>query len=273
MAFRLITPDERLATNYNKITGVVYGRAKVGKTTLVRTLPPDTTLFVNLEAGMTALNDWKGCNIDIQTFEDACDAACFIAGVDPSSGPSDFFSSGHYDAVRTKYRAIDPDWFRLSYWDSITDLTRIAMVWAQRQPASFNKYGKPDLRGAYGEMGRQVVRLLRHVQHAPGKSVFFVGGLDHYINEISQQVFEPQAEGNKTKSELPYIVDQVITMSDFDYTDAGFIHNIGKGKFRALCCNSPNPWGLPAGDRSGKLEMIEEPHLGKLIEKITKPTA
>jgi hypothetical protein len=127
------------------------------------------------------------------------------------------------------------------------------------------------LRGAYGEMGRQVIRLLRHVQHAQGKSVFFVGGLDGYVNEAQQLVFEPQAEGNKTKSELPYIVDQVITMSDFDYTDAGFTHNIGKGQFRALCCKSPNPWGLPAGDRSGKLEMIEEPHLGRLIEKINRP--
>lgn len=272
MAFRLITPQERLSTDYNKTTGVIYGRAKVGKTTLVKTLPPETTLFVNLEAGMKAVQDFKGCNIDVHTFEDAADAACLLAGISPSSGPTDFFSSSHYDYVRTKlYPQINPDWFKLSYWDSITDLTRIAMIWAQRQPSAFNKYGKPDLRGAYGEMGRQVIRLLRHVQHTPGKSVFFVGGLDAYINEAQQLVFEPQAEGNKTKSELPYIVDQVITFSDFDYTDAGFVHNIGKGKFRALCCKSPNPWGLPAGDRSGKLDMIEEPHLGRLIEKINRP--
>ena len=44
-------------------------------------------------------------------------------------------------------------------------------------------------------------------------------------------------------------------------------HNLGKGAVRAFCCRSPNPWGLPAGDRSGRLELIEEPHLGHLIAK------
>jgi hypothetical protein len=34
-------------------------------------------------------------------------------------------------------------------------------------------------------------------------------------------------------------------------------------------CTSPNPWGYPAKDRSGRLEQIEKPHLGELIEKLT----
>ena len=29
-----------------------------------------------------------------------------------------------------------------------------------------------------------------------------------------------------------------------------------------------NPWGFPAKDRSGRLDLIEEPHLGRLFEKI-----
>jgi hypothetical protein len=59
-------------------------------------------------------------------------------------------------------------------------------------------------------------------------------------------------------------------MSDFDYDAATGVwsHNLGKGAHRAFCCRSPNPWGLPAGDRSGRLELIEEPHLGRLIAKI-----
>jgi hypothetical protein len=268
MTFRLITADERLLSNYDKVTGAIFGRSKVGKTWLVKTLRADETLFFNLEAGMKSIQDYRGPNIDIETFEDAADAACLFGGISPSSGPMDFFHANHYDYVRNKYKSINPDWFRTGYWDSITDLTRLAMTWAQRQPAAFGRYGKPDLRGAYGEMGRQVIRMLRHIQHTPGKNVFFVGGLNAYVNEVNQQVFEPQSEGNKTKTELPYIVDQIMTLSDFDYTDAGFIHNFGKGRFRALCCKSPNPWGLPAGDRSGRLNMIEEPHLGRLIEKI-----
>ena len=38
-----------------------------------------------------------------------------------------------------------------------------------------------------------------------------------------------------------------------------------------LCVHSPNPWGYPAKDRAGRLEQIEEPHLGKLIDKLVGP--
>jgi len=37
---------------------------------------------------------------------------------------------------------------------------------------------------------------------------------------------------------------------------------------RRLVCKSGNPWGLPAKDRSGRLDMTEPPDLGALIAKI-----
>jgi energy-coupling factor transporter ATP-binding protein EcfA2 len=36
----------------------------------------------------------------------------------------------------------------------------------------------------------------------------------------------------------------------------------------AFVCTSPNPWGYPAKDRSGRLEQLEPPDLGKLIAKL-----
>ena len=70
-------------------------------------------------------------------------------------------------------------------------------------------------------------------------------------------------EGGKTGRELPGIVDQIITMQLIDF---------GDGKpVRAFVCTSPNPWGYPAKDRAGRLEQIEEPHLGKLIAKLVGP--
>ena len=41
------------------------------------------------------------------------------------------------------------------------------------------------------------------------------------------------------------------------------------GPFRAFVCRSLNEWGYPAKDRSGRLETLEEPHLGKLLEKMS----
>jgi hypothetical protein len=271
MALRLITADERLSED--KVTAVVFGRAKIGKTSLLMTMPADT-LFLNLESGMKSVQGWRGDHVDVQTFLDAADIACLIGGVDLAAGPDDFYSQGHYDKVVSDYgAAINLARFKSVFVDSITDLTRLAMTWAKTQPAAFSeKSGKPDMRGAYGLLGREVVRMLRHIQHAKGKNVIFVGGLERKIDEFNRETFEPQAEGGKTGAELPFIVDQIITMSDFDYDDTnGWSHNFGKGKVRAFCCLSPNAWGLPGGDRSGNLGIIEEPHLGRLIEKINSP--
>jgi hypothetical protein len=60
---------------------------------------------------------------------------------------------------------------------------------------------------------------------------------------------------------LPGIVDEIITMQFIDFGDGMPV--------RAFVCTSPNPWGYPAKDRSGRLKQLEEPHLGKLIEKLT----
>ena len=42
----------------------------------------------------------------------------------------------------------------------------------------------------------------------------------------------------------------------------------GVKPYRAFVCQTLNEWGYPAKDRSGKLNVVEEPHLGKLINKL-----
>jgi hypothetical protein len=69
-------------------------------------------------------------------------------------------------------------------------------------------------------------------------------------------------EGAKTGRELPGIVDEIIIMNFVDLGD-------GEPPLRSFICTSPNPWNFPAKDRSGRLDQIEEPHLGKLIAKLT----
>lgn len=268
MALRLISAQERLAADYDKTTGVIFGRAKVGKTSLAMTLP-EGWLFTDMEAGMKSLNRSAIGSVPIETFEDAINLACIVGGPDLSVGPEQRYSVAHYEHLLKQYAAYRFETYIGSYWDSITDLTRLAVKFAERQPDAYNKFGVRDTRAIYGTVGREVVRLLKHVQRARGKSCFFVGGLDHYWAE-GREVYSPQMEGNKAGNELPFIVDQIITMSDFDFVGGLPQHNIGKGLHRALCCTSPNPWGLPAGDRSGNLEMIEEPHLGKLLAKINR---
>jgi len=58
-------------------------------------------------------------------------------------------------------------------------------------------------------------------------------------------------------------VDQVITMAD--------IPDPAGQPQRAFVCHTLNPWGYPAKDRSGRLDRVEAPHLGRLMEKIQRP--
>ena len=41
--------------------------------------------------------------------------------------------------------------------------------------------------------------------------------------------------------------------------------------YRAFVCRTLNPFGYPAKDRSGRLDQIEDPHLGRLMGKYQRP--
>ena len=90
------------------------------------------------------------------------------------------------------------------------------MVYARQQPEAFSeRTGKPDVRGAYGLLGREVIQALKHLQHAPGKTVIFVGVLEKVTDEFNVTTWQPQMEGSKAGRELPGIVDQVMSMHLF----------------------------------------------------------
>jgi hypothetical protein len=236
------------------------------------TLPEAETLALDFEAGLSAVKGrWHGDSIPLRSWTDTINVMCLLGGPDFSRAPDEMFSEAHYKHVVEIAGGIDATRYKIVFVDSITDLTRVCIQWAKSQPDAFSpRTGRPDARGAYGLLGREVIALLKHLRHAEGKTAIFVGGLDHRVDDRGHESFELQTEGAKAGSELPYIVDQIITMSDFDYDAATGVwsHNLGKGAHRVFCCQSPNPWGLPTGDRSGRLELIEEPHLGRLIEKI-----
>ena len=155
--------------------------------------------------------------------------------------------------------------------DSITDLTRQAMAYARQQPEAFSeRTGKPDVRGAYGLLGREVIQALKHLQHAPGKTVIFVGVLEKVTDEFNVITWRPQMEGSKAGRELPGIVDQVISMHLFGReAEGGFVLD-ERATERRLVCRSGNPFGLPAKDRSGRLDVTEPPDLGALLAKINR---
>ena len=277
MPVRIVTADERLSTSNNKTSIAIFGPPGVGKTSLLRTLPPDQAVCLDLEAGMKSVQDWPGASIPIRSFVDFRDMAVLIGGPDPAADPNAWYSAQHHQHARGVYAGSGVEEFLASksvvFVDSITDLTRQAMAYAKQQPEAFSdRTGKPDVRGAYGLLGREVIQALKHLQHAPGKTVIFVGVLEKVTDEFNVTTWQPQMEGSKAGRELPGIVDQVMSLHLFSRDAEGGYVLDDKATDRRLVCRAGNPYGLPAKDRSGRLDLTEAPHLGSLLAKINTPT-
>ncbi|HZP21421.1 MAG TPA: ATP-binding protein [Bauldia sp.] len=277
MALRIITADERLSAANSKTTIAVFGPSGAGKTSLARTLPPDETIVIDLEAGMKSLQGWGGISVPVRSFAEAADIACLVGGVSPTADPQGFFSPAHHEHVTREYPELGAALAvkRYVFVDSITDLTRLAMAWAKLRPEAFSdRTGKPDTRGAYGLLARETIGMLKHLQHTPGKTVIFVGILERVVDDLGRESFQPQMEGGRASRELPGIVDEVLTLSLFD-SDQGsagaWRHNPVSGGERRIVCRSGNPWGLPAKDRSGSLDLTEPADLGAIIAKVNRP--
>jgi len=262
----IITADQRLAEPRG-IKGCIFGKSGIGKTSLLWTLDPARTLFMDLEAGDLAIEGWPGDSIRPHTWAECRDFAVFIGGANPSLRDEQPYSPAHHAAVCQKFG--DPaalDRYDTIFVDSITVAGRLCFQWCKGQPEALSeKTGKPDVRGAYGLHGREMIAWLTHLQHTRAKNVWFVGILDEKLDDFNRKVFQPQIDGSKTGLELPGIVDEVITMAELKAE--------GGDSYRAFICQTINPWGFPAKDRSGRLGSVEEPHLGRLMAKIRKPAA
>ncbi len=262
MSLNFVSADQRLA-NHSGIKGIIFGPAKIGKTSLLWTLDPASTLALDLEAGMLSVQGWPGASIEIKTWQDAQNIACLLGGPNPALRSEQTYSQAHYDHLCQSYP--DPQQMFAAYQtifiDSITVAGRLCMQWAQGQPEAISeKSGKQDLRAVYGLLGREMVAWLTQLQHTKGKNVWFVGLLDQEKDDFGRLSWQPQMDGKATANALPGIVDQVVSMVELTADDGQ--------PYRAFICGRPNSWGFPAGDRSGKLDMVEEPHLGRLMEKI-----
>jgi AAA domain len=260
---KIITADERLAERYG-VKALIIGPSGVGKTSLLKTVDPTHTLLVDVEAGDLPIRHLPLDTVRPENWPMARDFACRIGGPNSSFPPTAPYSEAHYQAVGGVLPNLDR--YDLIFVDSITAVSRLSFRWAEQQPeARSERTGTKDLRGAYGLHAREMLLWLHQLQHARAKHVVFVGILERTSDEFNRPLgYAVQMEGQAVPRSIGAIVDECIIMDWIDF---------GDGKpVRAFVCDQPNRWGYPSKDRSGRLEQIEEPHLGKLIAKLVPVT-
>jgi hypothetical protein len=262
---RLLAADERVAEPRGASI-LIVGQPGAGKTSLLRTLSSTalaSTLFADCDGGDLSVLGLPVASIRPGSWRDLRDLAVLFGGADPSRPANAAYGLDHYQSVAADPVLAGLAGYRTIFIDSLTQAMRLCRVWAETQPESFSERGRKDLRGTYGLIAREGVAFLQQFQRDRSRNIVFIAVLERYVGEDGIAVWRPQLEGARTAREAPAIVDEIITLEQLDF---------GDGKpIRGFVCTAPNPWALPGKDRSGKLEMVEKPHLGELLTKLTSP--
>lgn len=134
--------------------------------------------------------------------------------------------------------------------DSVTEIAETVLG----EKKSKNKDG----RMAYGDMIDEVTKIIKEFRDLNGYHVYMSAKQERIKNEATGVIMaQPMMPGNKLGQAMPYFPDEVFQLA---------IEQGPSGSYRALKCQPG--FDFDAKDRSGALAAIEEPHLGKIIDKI-----
>ena len=263
MSLKIVTKKERQEeANYSK--GLIVGLQGTGKTYLLNTLDPKTTLFVDLEAGDMSVKRWEGeYTLRPENWEEFINLSCLLGGPDYSV-KNGVFSENHYNNVVEAYgkdlqELIDKK-IKTIFVDSISDASMFAMRFANASPEAISeKTGKFNKLGAYGLVRETQENVLKQIQRARNKNVWFTANLVVKTDPDTGLITKSIDMYGSVSTKLPYIVDHVLILENLPKED----RTVG----RRLICKKESGEML-VKTRSSALDVYEKPDLGELQERI-----
>jgi len=235
------------------IKTLVYGQAGVGKTVLCATLPMPI-VFVNAESGALSLREQNLFKIFVEHHgmhpDLATDRAKLVA-----KSPSVLVRNGaelrrvHEDLLR------NPTHYKSVALDSLSEIAE-AML-ASIIPTTTN------LQKAYGEMAATVDEYVRKFRNGlVGKHVCFTAKMEPTKDEVTGVIkWGPSFPGQQLGKLSPYWLDETFFMGV--WTDP-----TNQQPSQRFLLTQPDQ-NYTAKDRSGALNLMEQPDLSYIIEKIT----
>lgn len=131
--------------------------------------------------------------------------------------------------------------------DSISEIGEKCLLAAQAK----NKDG----RMAYGDMIKDMNKVIKDFRDLPGKHVYMTAKQERVTSPEGVSMFGPMMPGKQLGQAMPYFPDEVF-QADIHPTEGYYF----------LRCRPD--FASDAKDRSGALDAMEQPHIGKIIDKI-----
>lgn len=139
------------------------------------------------------------------------------------------------------------DWVCL---DSISEIAEVVLA--------TEKKGSKDPRQAYGALADQMGELIRAFRDLPGRNVYFSCKQERETDDKGVTRYYPSLPGKRLTQGISYFFDEVFALH-VEKDEAGASHRY---------LQTQRDYAYEAKDRSGALDLYEEPDLGKIAAKI-----
>lgn len=218
----------------SRITAMVIGRAGIGKTSLLRTIPDgDRVCVVSAESGLLCVRDLIAAGrvegYEVSTFADMAEV----------------FAALNSEEAKGKYR-----------WVFLDSLTEIAARCVEAMKAKY-----PDRKDSFpmwGEYAEKMTALIKAYRDLKPYNVVFSCLDSVEEDDLKRRFYGPSISGQALKERLISFFDEVFYMTTLPDKE---------GKERRVFITQPYD-RFPGKDRSGRLEVVELPNLAAVQQKI-----